>query len=532
MEKHSMELLALVRDGEATPKQISELNTLLRGDASLLKMAREQNKMHSLLSVVLEDELSSERRIHGIMAEVKDADADRFVEGVEHRLMWRRWRMRAMAVAAVLMIALIPAIYLSQKVAKPSTMATLLRADGVTWTESVIGIGTALEAGASVKIDQGMLEIDLDGRGRLILEGPAHLDFPEEGRATLTQGRVVMRATEKGHGYMIETPQGNIIDIGTEFGVTVGSDGLVETHVIDGSIEAIPKGGKSVTLVRNDAMKMGPGGGESITADPGQFYTEMPPQHGKAPRYIRWSFDEGEGKIVGSEGELASSISNKADMVLQSMGKGALPSWIPGPSPAAGTALSFDGEGSYAESAYRGIGGGKPRTVCFWVKVPDDFSATQGYGIVSWGKHDPHRPGEVWQLSANPEEKDGPIGRLRLGLMGGQIIGSTDLRDGKWHHIGVVMYGGSQPNVGTHVILYVDGELEKIPRRALQEVRTEIDEAEHGVWLGRNSSFRETGQKHPLGKFFRGGLDELYIFDAALSQSEVQSLMRKHQAAR
>ena len=87
------------------------------------------------------------------------------------------------------------------------------------------------------------------------------------------------------------------------------------------------------------------------------------------------------------------------------------------------------------------------------------------------------------------------------------------------------MYGGSQPNVGTHVLLYVDGEQEQVSRRALQEVHTEVDRAKHGVWVGRNVSYQQSNPKHAHGGFFRGGVDELYIFDSALSQKDLKELM-------
>ncbi len=57
----------------------------------------------------------------------------------------------------------------------------------------------------------------------------------------------------------------------------------------------------------------------------------------------------------------------------------------------------------------------------------------------------------------------------------GQVVGDTDLRDGEWHHVAVVLYGGSLPNVGTHVMLYLDGDPEPVSRRSLREVKTKIE---------------------------------------------------------
>ncbi|MDC0088065.1 LamG domain-containing protein, partial [Akkermansiaceae bacterium] len=175
--------------------------------------------------------------------------------------------------------------------------------------------------------------------------------------------------------------------------------------------------------------------------------------------------------------------------------------------------------------SYKGIQGGEARTVCSWVKVPKDFSLKQGFGIISWGNST--KTGETWQISVNPLEKDGEVGRLRLGLRGSQIIGNSDLRDGLWHHIAVVLYGGSNPNIGTHALLYVDGKKESVSRASLQEVKTTSNHDDHGLWVGRNVTYKDDERQPLHGGFFRGGVDDLYIFNVALSQNEIQSLMEK-----
>ena len=532
-----LDILALVLDGEASEEQYQQLIEALREDESLRREASKLAAIHGQLGVVMEDEVSRERRVMQISAEVQKVDSDQFENGVRMRLVKRRklnqlWAIGS--VAAVLAIGLFSLSFFKNSqsghsMEQRSIVATLKHTDGVQWVGSSVDLGKSLLAGQSLQIQSGLLELDLAGRGRLIIEGPARLNFPEDGLAVLHQGRIVMRATEQGHGYRIETPQGSIIDLGTEFGVSVSDRGLVETHVIDGSVEAIPKIGNPVTLTRDEALSMNSEGGQSITADAGKFYTLMPPTQESTPQQINWSFNENQGLLSRAKGELATefvqSSQTTSDMIFHVMDQGEAPAWIEGVS---GSALYFDGKGAYAESAFLGIGGTQARSVCFWVNVPKDFDRLEGFGIVSWGRY--KELGDVWQVSANPLLKDGPIGRLRLGLHGGQIIGSTDLRDSQWHHIAVVMYGGSQPNVGTHVILYVDGHQEQVSRRALQEVHTEVKEARHGVWLGRNVTFTSnasTAQNFTHGKFFRGGIDELSIFDSALSQEQIIHLMEQ-----
>ena len=516
-------LLARTIEGDATADEQAQLAELLRGDEGAKEHARKQLEIDAHLSIVMEGDFSSEKHMREIMNNVESADSEQFAMGVESRLNRRRWTERLGAIAAVLLLSCFGIFYFSASNIEPLAMATVSRAENVVWSEGALSRGQALESGSSLRIENGLLELDLDGRGRLIVEGPASMDFPEAGRAVLHHGRIVMRATVKGHGYSIETPQGNIIDLGTEFGVSVADNGMVETHVIDGSVEAVSNTGKRVTLMRNDALRMGEGGDKEITADLGQFYTSMPPQQDAPLNFIHWGFDDAKGNLSRASGGLSTDPDVMTDMIFHAMEDGTGPRWTEGPQ---GAAIKLDGLGSYAESGYRGIEGAQPRTVCFWINVPQDFSPRQGFGIVSWGElRNLKGVGTAWQISANPLESDGPIGRLRLGLGGGQILGSTDLRDGLWHHVAVVMYGGSQPNVGTHILLYVDGEQEQVSRRALQEVRTEVDRAKHGVWVGRNVSYRTSDPQHVHGGFFRGGVDELYIFDSALNQKDIKELM-------
>ena len=146
--------------------------------------------------------------------------------------------------------------------------------------------------------------------------------------------------------------------------------------------------------------------------------------------------------------------------------------------------------------------------------------------MVSWGKWAHDDPGAVWQISVNPFSEDGPVGRLRVGVHGGMAIGSTDLRNDRWHHVAVVLYPSENPEFGQHVLLFVDGVLDPVSRRILGVIDTNTKEASHGVWLGQNINIDSKN------RFFRGALDEVYIFDAALSQEDIRALMQRNEPPR
>jgi hypothetical protein len=158
--------------------------------------------------------------------------------------------------------------------------------------------------------------------------------------------------------------------------------------------------------------------------------------------------------------------------------------------------------------------------------VPRDSRPNEGYAIINWGTH---QPGLAWQISVNPAAHEGPIGRLRIGVMESFVIGTTDLRDDRWHHCAIVMYGGHRPDAGTHILLYLDGELEPAARKAVGEIRTKIsgDEA-HNMWIGRNLNYSRPASPSALGRFFRGEVDEVFVFNAALDQEQIRSLMKSN----
>lgn len=115
---------------------------------------------------------------------------------------------------------------------------------------------------------------------------------------------------------------------------------------------------------------------------------------------------------------------------------------------------------------------------------------------------------------------------MRIGTYNAQVVGSTDLRDDKWHHIAVVLYGGETSNISTHVMLYVDGKLEKTENKSIAKVNTQLnDPKSRALSIGRNIGFNKHAA-HDKQNYFKGSVDELYIFEAALSQQQIQSLMK------
>ncbi|MDQ8192523.1 hypothetical protein [Roseibacillus persicicus] len=89
-----------------------------------------------------------------------------------------------------------------------------------------------------------------------------------------------------------------------------------------------------------------------------------------------------------------------------------------------------------------------------------------------------------------------------------------------------MLYKASRPDVGKLVILYLDGKVEPISQRSLGSITTQVDGEKNGVCLGRDITTQHI--KTPNWGFFRGAVDELFIFEGALSQNEIRNLMENN----
>lgn len=519
------EVVARWLAGGLSAEERAELERRLLADPGLRGRVGGQVVIDALLGVALEDEFSAARRRGRWQEALRRADQEDFVAGVAAKIRQRSWRRRALAAAALLAFAVAGRVIFAPEAA---VVARVVRLETLRWAEGVrLEEGHSIQAGTRLRFEAGLVELDVQGKGRMILEGPADLELAGPMRAVLHRGRVILRVNPAGHGYRLETSKGAVVDLGTEFGVVVDEQQRVETHVIDGEVEAIPEGGRKVLLRKNDALRFSGGDGERFTADGGSFYTALPPARTGLPRRVHWPMEGGgDGRDRARVGGFGGG---DCDMILQGAEGSGPPRPVAG---VFGAALAFDGRGSYAESGFPGIGGQEPRTVSFWVKVPRDFRVSEGFGIVSWGEFGVRNFGEVWQVSINPVAEEGPVGRLRVGAHGGQIVGASDLRDGRWHHVAVVLYQASQPDIGKHVLIYLDGELEPISRRALHEVNTRVDDAGHGVWLGRNIAHSPQPPGQGAGGFFRGEVDEVFLFAGALSHDEIRALKERNEPPR
>jgi len=510
-------------EGEADEHMVSEIRQACGRDPDFRRRFARETMLHRMTGMALERGDDRSRFTAEVVARIQSMaeeeppgmrfHLERRLHGVPRSARWGRW----LGVAAMLALAAVLAFYPQSREG-----ATLARCESVVWKNGMnrLSAGAPLERGDVLDLESGLVELGFSSAVSVLVEGPARLTVTGPKSAFLDRGRLVARVTDpRGKGFVIDGPSGRVVDLGTAFGVSVENSGEMEVHVLEGTVNASSnqESRTVVALHKDEAMRIGGPGAKRMPADEGAFVTDLPPVPGRVPGFIRWSFDETDGDVLANSGT-GLAEDRAASRLMSAVAGGSGARRVSG---RFGNALAFDGVDDFAESGFEGVSGQSPRTVSLWARIPADLTTAQSYAMVSWGNV--RGQGSAWQISVNPQELEGPLGALRAGTGQGAVVGSTDLRDGEWHHLTVVMYGGAVPSTATHVLLYVDGRLESTTRKSVRVINTEASSDPHGVWLGRNLSTREPVP--PAALFFRGELDEVHIFSAALDQTMIRRVM-------
>ena len=136
--------------------------------------------------------------------------------------------------------------------------------------------------------------------------------------------------------------------------------------------------------------------------------------------------------------------------------------------------------------------GNFPRTIAFWVKVPENAPLSGAYSMVAWRGDNEQLASRPVHIGWNRHPMEGPLGAIRTDFSGGHAMGMTPLRDGRWHHIAVIFLLSDDPATPVQVKQYVDGRLESNtvtpgPKRSIRANVSRRDRQlvqRQAAWLG------------------------------------------------
>jgi hypothetical protein len=163
--------------------------------------------------------------------------------------------LKLLAAAALLLLALSIGWRLANRPGEePQEVAWLVNAQNCQWAEDTEPAG-AMRAGNVLRIERGLAEIHFRSGARVVLEGPATLELLSANSARLLRGKMSARVPEPAIGFEVLSPRGKVVDLGTEFGVSVGDDGATDVRVFTGKVTA-STGGDPVRLTANQSARL------------------------------------------------------------------------------------------------------------------------------------------------------------------------------------------------------------------------------------------------------------------------------------
>ncbi|QQL44825.1 LamG domain-containing protein [Sulfuriroseicoccus oceanibius] len=403
--------------------------------------------------------------------------------------------------------------------------ARVTNATNAEWSGGTLELGQLIKPG-TFELLAGTAEITFDSGARIVLKSPATLRVVSAYHAKLEYGQCTAEIPDYSDRFTLATPCTKIVENNCRFAIKVARDGSTEIHVLSGLIEATPTANPTIARILNSqqAARLTR---ENISSegdmdfDRSKFLEDLNiPEGTNQVEYVYWSFDK--MSPFGGFPDEGEHIGPKL------MAK---PLATPGSDPNAkvtsvngiyGRAIRLDGDGAFLSSAFQGIPGTGPRTISMWVKLDPDTTLEHAYSMIAWGLPFDMK-GQKWQLCWNPDSLDGQPGAIRTEFGGGYVVGSTDLRDGRWHHIVSVFLGSNDDNIANSIRHYVDGKLEAVTSSAHQPINTDLDSPEsRPTYIGRR--LEDDG----LYSTFKGDLDEIRIFPAALTPKQVERLYRSN----
>ncbi len=523
--------VAAVCHGSASDEQMGALNELLRNHAAARDEYILRLELHSRLAsepdlfVPLTQEATETLPAnHGIAPPQNILAIQAPRRARNRRLTW--------AVALAAGFALLAAGWWGIRVWGPAerkgttskAVAMLNRAVDARWNQrgEIPRLGSPLDPGW-LRLKSGLAQVVFYSGARVVIEGPTDLQLISPGEAACRSGRLTAEVPPQARGFCIGTPQMNVTDLGTAFGLEV-KDRRTELHVFKGNVELQPAAEATKQNLPEGAGAVVEGSRPPrlIAANPAAFASlfdlQTKSMAAEALRYDRW---RAASEVLNRDPSLLVHFDFEdgapSDWRLYNVGNRSAAAsdativgcqWIQGRWPHK-PALGFQ---SVSDRVRLSVPGEfEALTLAAWVRVQgldrqfNSLFMCDGFG-----------PGAVHWLIRN----DGVLGLTVKGPGSGnfQILASSPVltldRLGLWVHLAVVLDGRAR-----RVVHYVNG-LPVSEKTVRLDPPFRVGAAELGNW---NASGLP-GNDPSLIRNFSGAMDEFCLFNRALDADEIRAL--------
>ncbi len=225
VEKRYLELRDAALDGRATQAEIQELESIAMASPERIRDFAEAAGLHGDLCLL------------GI-----EARDQRPAEKLETREKSKLglWQLIPWAIGLAASILLIVTFWNRNPSESPSTetFAVLEQTVECLWQTSTMPLAEGQRLGTGrLRLASGFASLRFDNQTQLNLEGPAELQILDPMHCRLVSGTAVITVRDGLRGFVVDTPNGRLIDQGTSFGVSVKSVGASVVEVFDGRVD-------------------------------------------------------------------------------------------------------------------------------------------------------------------------------------------------------------------------------------------------------------------------------------------------------
>ncbi len=521
-DPHHSELdhhLARFLEGDAEPVEL---------EALAAEVANSPDLAHNLAALLALDQWlrdyaigsddSFAAGVAGRLNEIHESDRD-FVSGVEQRLPKPQKKPGAIRTprflpwtlaAAAMIFALAWPIW--RQGPKPGTtnhgtpvVALLVNAFDAEFAEA--GSPDAVSFGPGYyHLTKGAAQVRFQNGADVILESPVEFHIEDALHMTLVSGSVRALVPPTATGFTVQVPDARFEDLGTEFGASVDAAAQrSELHVFEGLVEVKPPDNDELlaSVTYGKAVAVDRGVVSAIpTADPERFATSSSialrrweAQRAslcRDPNLVFYFAFEDDGNQLENSATFGSDVPGNIHRAR----------WVTGRWPGK-RALQFENPG---DSVLIDIPGNHAAfTLSSWIKVDRyDHSLNALLNSADWSPGRHH-----WQFNR--------LGLTASGSFEGRDRTPTSIRvvPGQWTHVAAVVDG-----VQGKATYYTNGELamtETMPPGTVFRLGT----MHLGTWTSPNKDWP------PAVRDFRGRVDELAMWRRALTQTEIQTLVRE-----
>lgn len=241
------------RDGQLDEERLEQVRQLLLTDADARRFYLQHNQMSHLLSKEAES--------------TETENAIPIDRGVRPVVAYTGWAIAALILigSSIWSFALINSqpTTISKDTKKPVIVETpdavITNQIDATFVDGAdpIKTGQSLD-GKWVRIISGIVQVEFASGAQLALQGPAELRVDSDMECFVQSGMLTVLAPPEASEFTVKSPSGNVIDLGTEFGIVVDADGQMDVHVLEGEVEVEVGDDEPRKLVENEAATVDP----------------------------------------------------------------------------------------------------------------------------------------------------------------------------------------------------------------------------------------------------------------------------------